>query len=198
MKRLLFACLLTPALLAAAPATPTPDLFSDKICPNATGPVRELNAEIANPETLIDRAIATARHVIEAYKICGDDMASAAASGVNPANAVTTGVEGQHLTQVRQAQFYVLIARLQRLSGYPNSAHDSLQTALDLVKTTLDWRAPSQTYYRSNNVNVGSGSSRTASIDSSAYRQNAIDIRDAALAELKLLPKSAGGTADAK
>jgi len=199
LKRILLACLIAPALLAAAP-TPAPNLFSDKVCPNATSPVRDLNVELANSATLIDDAITAARRVIDAYKTCGDGMQSEA-SGGTAATAIpntSTGVEGQHFTQVREAQYYLLVGRLQRLGSYYNSAHDSLQTALDLVKTTIEYKSASQSVYRSNNVNIGSGSSRNFADASSVYRQNAIEIRDAALAEMKLLPKSAGGAADPK
>jgi len=157
--------------------------------------VRDLNEQLANPATLVDAAIATARRFVEAYKVCGDAMQADASAGTTATAiaATTTGVEGQHFTQVRQAQYYLLIGRLQRLSENYNSSRDSLQSALDMVKTTIDWRSASQSVYRSNNVNIGSGSSRNFSTDSSVYRQNAIEIRDAALAEMKLLPKSAVG-----
>ena len=202
MKRLFLACLiLTPGLLAISPApTSTPEIFSDKVCPNATGPVREFNAQMANSNTLVDDAIAGARRVIEAYKLCGDGMQLVSSSAGNTASvpSPTQGVEGLHLTQIRRAQYCVIVGRLQRLTENFNSARDSYQTALDLVKETIDWKSPSQTVYYSNNVHVGSGSSRNPTTDFSVYRQSAIDIRDDALAEMKLLPAGAAGAPNPK
>ena len=193
MKRFVLAWLiLTPSLLAVAPVpTPTAAPFSDKVCPNATIPVREFNALMANPNTLVDQAIGSARRVIDVYKTCGDAMqlASSNPGGTNEVPSPTSGIEGFHLAQIRQAQYYVIVGRLQRLTENYNSARDSYQTALDLVKQTIDWKSPSQ--YYANNVQTGMGSMRNPTTDFSVYRQSAIDIRDDALAEMKLLPKSA-------
>jgi len=198
VKRLILACLiLTPGLLAVSPApAPSPELFSDKVCQNATIPVREFNAKVADANTLVDDAIASARRVIEAYKTCGESMQLAGNNTI--VASPTMGVEGLHLTEVRQAQYLVIIGRFQRLSESYNSARESYQAALDLVKTTIDWTTPSQSVYSSNNVRIGSGSTRNSATNYSVYRQSAIDIRDTALAEMKLLPAGVAPTPNPK
>jgi len=202
LQRIALAFCITPCLLGAAPtpkpAAPVP--FTDTVCPNATAPVRELDALLADPATLLDAAMTATQRAIAAYKACGDTMQSDASGGgsVTVATLAPTGAEGLHRVQVRQGQYYVLLGRLQRLGEYYNSARDSQQAAIDLVKATIEWQAPSQSTFRSNNVSVGAGSTHTASSVYSTWRETAIEVRDAALAEIKLLPKSAGGAAATK
>jgi hypothetical protein len=172
--------------------------FTDHACPTASQPVREFNTVSSNPDTPVDQVIAAANHVIEIYKECGAQLQSnttgSGSSGRSSAGVSSTaGAEGLHYAQVREAQFYFAIGHIQRVLGNNFSARDALQMSLDLVKETIDWKSPSQIYYRSNDVNIGSGSSLTHS-DVSNYHEAAVQIRAAANAEMAKLPKSAGGT----
>jgi hypothetical protein len=166
--------------------------FSDKLCPSATQPVREYIIQANDKNTPVDVAIATANRIIEIYRQCGTELQANATTG-NSYAAVSTnnGVEGLHYAQLHQAQYYVVIGRIQRFIGNTNSARDALQTAVDLVKETIDWKSSRQTVFRSNNVGVGSGSVSGTQTEFSVYRETAIRVRDEALAELAKLPKSA-------
>jgi hypothetical protein len=180
---------------APPPSPPPPPEFSDRICPTATQPVREYDAQTRNPDTPVDAVISTADRIIEVYKLCGNELqANSVGSGPGSTLSTTTGVEGRHYAEVRQASYYVIVGRLQRLLGNVNTARDALDTALALVKDTIDWKSSRQSIFRSNNAAMGAGSSNSAKSYYSSYRDLAIKVSDAALAELALLPKS-GGTA---
>jgi len=200
VNRLLAAFGLVALGLAPLTARAAEAEFTDHLCPTTTQPVREFNRLSSNPNSPVDQVIAAANHVIAIYKECGEQLQSNALSGANTGRStaevsVTAGAEGLHYAQVRQAQFHFAIGHIQRMLGNYFSARDALQAALDLVKVTIDWKSPTQTYYRSNDVNIGSGSSHMSTpSDISNYREAAVQIRDAAKAEMAKLPKSAGGT----
>lgn len=192
--------LLGPTILAARAADAPPP--TDANCPLATEPVKEYNTLSNDPNTPVDLVIASARRLIALYKECGTNLqSSSATSGMNKSvvNVSTnTGAEGLHYAEVRQAQFYVVTGRLERLIENYNTSHDDLDAALLLVKDVIDWRTPSMSHYSSNNVNIGSGSSHNAALDYSLYRDAALKIQDAAQLEITRLPKSAGGGGSTK
>jgi hypothetical protein len=165
--------------------------FSDRICTNATPSVRDYNAQSSNPNTPVDDILATLNKIIEAYKECATEKQTqgGTGSGGEASLQVSLGVEGMHYAQIRQAQFYYVMGKIERLLQNYNTSRDNLQNALGLVKDTIDWRTSPDTILRSNNVNVGSSSGHSATTDYSNYRESAIQIRDAALAEMALLPK---------
>jgi hypothetical protein len=165
--------------------------FSDRICTNATQSVRDYDTQSKNPNTPVDDILATLNKVVEAYRVCAAEKLTqgGTGSGGEASLQVGLGVEGMHYAQIRQAQFYYVMGRIERLLQNYNTSHDNLQTAIGLVKDTIDWRTSPDTVMRSNNVNVGSSSGHSATTDVSNYRESAIQIRDAALAEMALLPK---------
>jgi hypothetical protein len=81
---------------------------------------------------------------------------------------------------MRSAQFHVALGRLQRLLEKYDDARVQLNTAIALVKDTIDWR-----------------SSVRSAAATSFYREPAITIRDAAQAELDKLPKPAASPSPA-
>ena len=60
-----------------------------------------------------------------------------------------------------------------------SEARTTLESSLKLANDVADWRSPSQSYFGSNNVNVGSGSGHNSSVGYSNYRPTALAIRDA-------------------
>jgi hypothetical protein len=191
VKRLVVFLLLVAFAMPPSLAVAAEPPFSDKLCPAATQPVREYIVQTNDKGTPVDIVIATANRIIVIYKQCGTELQANGTTG-NSYAAVSTnnGAEGLHYAQLHQAQYYVVIGRIQRFIGNTNSARDALQTAVDLAKETIEWKSPRQTTYRSNNVAVGSGSVSGAQTESSVYRDTAIKVRDDALAELAKLPKS--------
>ncbi|GAC1425281.1 MAG: hypothetical protein NVSMB64_32340 [Candidatus Velthaea sp.] len=170
---------LGPARVAAA------DVFSDRLCPRASAPVTAYAALAKNADSAVDSVIAAARDAAAAYEICGrEDLAAGA-------------TEALHYTQVREAQFYVAIGRLQRLTDARDEARKTLQTAIDLTKDSIGWTTSSQSVYRSNNVGVGSGSVRGGSILPSMYHDNAVAIRDAATREIEKISGASSPSAAA-
>jgi hypothetical protein len=186
---------LVPTLALGVEPKPKPSqapiVFSDKVCPNATQPVRDFDAQTANPDTPVDVVIATGSRIIEVYRECVQEkLSNPTGQGAISALSIDIGIEGAHYGQVRQAQYYVVIGRLQRLLGNTNTARDDLEAALKLVKDTIEWRASSQAVSTSNNVNRGGSSGRSSfGSDYSNYRQGALDIQKDAQTEFALLPK---------
>jgi tetratricopeptide (TPR) repeat protein len=175
---------LAPALLLAlasfgsvAAAAPPP--FSDRVCPEATVPVRTHDTAISNPNTSVDEAIAADARVSDAYDRCASDK-------------LTSGsFEAAHYAQLRSAQYHYELGHWQGLVGNANLAREQYQMAIKMVNVIIDWQATSQPYYQSNDVNVGSGSVRNAAPLGSDYKQAAIEVRDAsvkALAGLTVSP----------
>jgi hypothetical protein len=191
---------LVPTLALGVEAKPKPSqapiVFSDKVCPNATQSVRDFDAQTASPDTPVDVVIATGNRIIEVYRECVQEkLSNPTGQGAISALSIDVGIEGAHYGQVRQAQYYVVIGRLQRLLGNTNTARDDLQEALKLVKDTIEWRASSQSVSTSNNINRGGSSARSSyGSDYSNYRQGALDIQKDAQAELDLLPKALNST----
>jgi hypothetical protein len=166
--------LLSLGLLASGPAVAA-DVFSDRLCPRASAPVTSYATLSKNENSSVDSVIVAAREAIAAYELCGKEDLAGGAS------------EGLHYTQVRQAQFYVAIGRLQRLTNLRDDARKSLQTAIDLTKDSIDWTSSSQTIFRSNNAGVGSGSTHAGAVLPSTYHDGAVTIRDAAKVEIDRL-----------
>ncbi len=166
--------LLTLGLAGPGPAGAA-DVFSDKLCPRASAPVTSYTTLAKNNDSTVDSVIGAAQEAIKAYELCGMEDLSGGA------------IEGRHYTQVREAQFYVAVGRLQRLTDARDDARKSLQTAIDLTKESIDWTTAAQNVYRSNNVNVGSGSGRGGPKLPSNYHDTAVSIRDAANVEMQQL-----------
>lgn len=161
----------------SAPPAQAAEVFSDKLCPRASGPVTAYATLAKNNDSTVDSVIAAANDAIRAYDICAsEDLAGGA-------------VEGRHYVQTREAQFYVGMGRLQRLSDQPDSARKSLQAAIDLTKETIDWTTAAQNVYRSNGLG-GSGSTRGGPPEKSNYHDSAVAVRDAVKIELDLLVAS--------
>jgi|GEM_PF-940026 len=167
--------------------------FSDLICPNATEPVREFEMQRRAQPPVVDHLISAAKKAIDAYDRCASTKLTEGEATVGLPNQTTqysndSGFERQHYANLRAAQYYMSIGRLHRLLERFDLARSSYRSALELAKKTVDWQSPGQVTYRSNNGNLGSGSVRKPSSSFSAYRNDAIAIRDAALAELARLP----------
>jgi hypothetical protein len=182
---------LSSILVAAVPAR-AQSKFSDLICPNATEPVREFEFERRKQPPVIDRWIAAAKKAIAAYDQCALLKLTEGEAKVGLPNQTTqfstdSGAERQHYANLRSAQYYVIVGRLHRFLERYDLAREADQTALELVKNTIEWQSASEVTYRSNNVNIGTGSVRKPSTTASFYRHDAIGIRDAALAELARL-----------
>jgi len=173
--------------------------FSDLICLNATEPVREFEMERRTQPPSVDRLIGAAKKAIEAYDRCASAKLTEGEASTGLPNQTTqyssdSGVERQHYANLRSAQYHMSIGRLHRLLERYDLARASYQTAIELVKNTIDWQASSQVSYRSNNGNLGSGSVHKPGTTYSGYRNDAIAIRDAALAELARLPALEGAS----
>jgi len=195
VKRLLaFALGLAAFVVVPGIACAADNGFSDRICPNATQLVRDYNTQSAKSDTPVDDILATLNKVVAAYKTCAGEKLTQGGTmgGAEASLQVGLGVEGMHYAQIRQAQFYYVMGKIERLLQNFNTSRDDLQNALSLVKDTIDWRTSPDNVLRSNNVNVGSSSSHSATTDFSNYRESAMQIRDSTLAELALLPKPPG------
>jgi hypothetical protein len=164
---------------AAAPANDPATTFSDALCPATTEPVRKYYALGADPNTTVDDFLAQIKKVIDAYELCRSEKIS---------NGSTR--ESQW-AETRLAQFHYSAGHMQRLTDQTADAKKSLDTALDLANDVANWTPPTQSFYRSNNVNVGSGSSHNATSDRSVYYDSAVSIRDAITKELALLANPA-------
>jgi hypothetical protein len=166
---------------SVAAAAPQP--FSDPTCPEATSAVRAHDLAISNPNTSVDDAIAADVRVSDAYDRCASEK-------------LTSGsFETAHYAQLRSAQYHYELGHWQGLVGNVNLARDQYQTAIKLVQTIIDWQAPSQQYYQSNDVNVGSGSVRNAAPLGSNYKEAAIEVRDASQKALAALTAPAASPA---
>jgi len=201
---LALASLLTLGAVVSAPApSSAQSKFSDIICPNATEPVREYEGERHDQPPAVDRLIAAAKKAIAAYDDCASlklTEGEATAGRQNQATAISTdsSAEREHYANLRSAQYYVTIGRLHRYLERFDLARSSYQAALELLKGAIEWQSPAQVNFRSNNINIGMGTLRKPSTSYSAYRTDAIAIRDVALAELARLPsleKASGATA---
>jgi hypothetical protein len=161
---------------------PAAEPYSDRLCPEATQPIRDHDAKIANPNTGVDDAIAATARVADAYDRCATEKLA------------SNLVENAHYAQLRSAQYHYEIGHWQGLLGNKGLARDQYQASLKLVKIIIDWQASTTPYYQSNTVNVGAGSSHDATADASNYREAAIEVRDAsqkAIAALDAPPPAA-------
>jgi hypothetical protein len=194
-RTLAFALIVSGLVFVPAIARAADNGFSDRICTNATQVVRDYNTLSGKPDTPVDDVIASLNKVIEAYKACAAEKQIQGGTQTGQATLqVGLGVEGMHYAQIRQAQFYYVMGRIERLLENYNTARDNFQSALALVKDTIEWKTSPDTVTRSNNVNIGSSSGHSATTDYSNYRESAIQIRDATQAEIARLPKPAAAT----
>jgi hypothetical protein len=160
----------TPA--AASAAAPV----SDSICMQATKPVNDYFEKTKDPATTIETAITFAQNVVDAYDLCA---AESLADG---------GLDNVHYAELWSARYEYVIGGWQHLDGNDGLARVALQRAVKLTQEIIDWRPPAQTVYRSNDVNMGSGSAHNAGADSlSRFHDDALKVRDAAVKSLALL-----------
>jgi len=145
--------------------------YSDQLCPRAAAPVTKFTALANNNDTTVVAAIDAANEAIAAYKICSSEFL---------ANGAT---EFRHYADVRQAQFAYEIGHFQRLTDEKIAAKQSLASAIDLTKETIDWTSGAQNVYRSNGTS-GSGSTHAGPARPSTYHDTAVAVRDAAQKEL--------------
>lgn len=148
--------------------------FSDPLCPRAAAPVSKFTALASNNDTTVVAVINAANEAIAAYKICSSEFL---------ANGAT---EFRHYADVRQAQFTFEIGHFQRLTDDKVAAKQSLASAIDLTKETIDWTSGAQSVYRSNGTG-GSGSTHAGPARPSTYHDTAVAVRDAAQKELDAL-----------
>jgi uncharacterized membrane protein YhiD involved in acid resistance len=192
MCRATVACVLTLCFLsiAAYDARAAEDVFSDTTCPSATVPVRSFNALRKDQSTTVDSMIVALRKIMDVYDVCAAERLTDSAEALESAGlGVGHGVEGSHYAQVREAQFAVVLGRLYRVLEDFGDARSALERAKKLLEPTIEFKESTQTARRSNNVHIGSSSAHRASSDFSNYREAALQIRDAAQAELARLPK---------
>jgi hypothetical protein len=192
MSRAIRTCLLAlgfGALLGASSVPPV-EAFSDLVCPGATEPVRAFNALKRDQSTPVDAMIASLKRIMETYDRCAVERFTDNAEAIDEVTlSVGRGIEGAHYAKVRSAQFAVVLGRLYRLLEEYGAARASFERANALVESTIEFKQSTQTAYRSNNIHVGASSSHRASSDTSNYREAALQIREAARAELARLPK---------
>jgi len=180
------------ASISASAARAAEDVFSDSVCPRATEPVRAFNALRKDQSTTVDAMIASLKKIMEIYDSCAAERLTDSAEVLEFATlGVGHGVEGSHYAQVREAQFAVVLGRLERLIEDYAGARSAFERATKLVEATIAFKESTQTANRSNNVHMGSASAHRTSSDFSNYREAALQIRDSAQAELGRLPKAA-------
>ena len=166
----------TPA--AAGAAAPV----SDSMCVQATKPVNDYFEKTKDPATPLDTVIALAQNVVDAYDFCA---AQSLADG---------GLDNVHYAELWSARYEYVIGGWQHLAGNDGLAREALQRAVKLTQEIIDWRPPAQMIYRSNDVNMGSGSLHNAGADSlSRFHDDALKVRDAAVKSLSLLSAPAAG-----
>jgi hypothetical protein len=169
--------------LPAPTATATP--FADAVCPTAVPDVQKYEAMIANQDTPVDDAIATAKATFDLYQSCASAKLS---------NHL---VEQSHYATLRAAQFLVAAGHWQRLIEANDAARTAFQTAMTMLGPIIDWDRGNQPSGLSNNntptnVNEHSDPGTLHSGVGSApslFHDQAVKVRDFAAAELALLPK---------
>ena len=152
------------ALLAVELPANAKTLAGDAVCPNATPYAQQYQDQAADGNTPVDDFAATIAKAIDAYDACASRM------------VVSGSVEGRHYAEMRQAQFRVAQGRLFRLLERYDEARTSLQSAFALLKDSIEWRSPGR------------------NPSDSRYKEPSLLIKQAAQAELDLLPKP-GATA---
>ena len=120
--------------------------FSDPLCTDAAKPVTAYNVLTKDPNTTLDAAIAGAQSIVDAYNQCA---AEALRDGSTPK------LQYAHLSA---AQYMYVIGGWQHLGGNDDLARSQWEASLKLAQDIIDWQPMSQTYYSSNDVNVGSDS----------------------------------------
>jgi hypothetical protein len=156
---------------------PTPN---DSLCPAARPYVAKYVEQTANSNTPVADIVATMNEAISNFDRCAGshDLGSSA-------------IRRQY-AQVRSAQFHVSLGRLQRLLGENDSARTQFEIAIGLLKETIGWRdLPDATRDGASPARGDAVGWVKSSPETSQYRDVAIVVRDAALAELDKLPKAA-------
>jgi len=141
-------------------------IAGDTVCPNATPYAQQYQDQAADENTPVDDFLTTIAKAIDAYDSCSLRMVTSAS------------IEGRHYAEMREAQFRVAQGRVFRLLERYDEARTSLRSAIALLKDALEWRSPGR-----------------APADS-RYKEPSLLIKQAAQAELDLLPKP-GATATA-
>src|SRR5665213_689473 len=165
------------AFLAANQSVRAQDAAAtDALCPAAMPYVAKYVEQIADANTPIADLVATIDGAISAYDRC---------AGFQGLGSSTTG---RQYAELRSAQFHVVVGRLQRRLGEYDDARSQMLMAIALVKEEIEWRdlPPASPVSMGNGFGWFKNSPVT-----SRYREIAIAVRDAALAELETLPKQA-------
>ena len=187
--KLLSVFLFSAAAIAPAAAGAAAPTFSDRICTSATQPVIDYTTQVQNLTARVDDLIVLAEKVVTAYDQCAADKAS------DNGNDVTSYphedlVETMHYAQLQSARYRYAIGHMQLvyMQRY-DEARSEFTSGLKLVNDIIEWRSPAQSYFSSNDVNVGSGSSHNTE-NYSNYRTGAMAVRDAIQKELDVLNKA--------
>ena len=161
--------------------------FSDVLCPTATAPVRQFNAMLKKPDTPAETVAGEAALAALTYDECGKQAQS------------DRKLDVLHYSMVQAAKMRVVQGRILIDLDETDSAKTVLTRARDGAAEVVNWRRSAQDVYRSNDENVGSGSTHNSDATGySAYRNDALLVRDAAAAELAKLTATPSPTSTAK
>jgi len=153
------------------------------MCTDASQPVTDYNKLAKDPDTTLDAAITGAQRVVDAYNKCASEALR---------DGSTPKLQYAHLTA---AQYMYVIGGWQHLGGNDDLARTQWEASMKIAQEIIDWQPMSQTYYSSNDVNVGSDSQHNPQGNGhSQYLGAATAVRDA---DQKALA-SIGGPAQAK
>jgi hypothetical protein len=159
---------------------------SDGICTEATAPMRAYSDKAKNPNTSLDEATELAQKVVDAYDACAADKLSRGQ------------VENLQYAHLWAARYEYVVGGWQHLGENDGLAKVAYDRAIKLCQDIIDWHPDSQNWYASNDVNVGSGSSHNSYANGySKFRQDAIEVRDAANKAIALLKKPTAAAAPA-
>ncbi len=194
MKHVLIAVVaasLTYSLPVAVRAAAQDD-YMDRICPEATGQVREWNVKTKDPSTSAKDAIEMAQKLVAVYLKCADEkqrFSGSSSGNYTVSVSDNTGAERAHYAQLRAAQYEYSLGRLLASLQRDDDAREAFKKVVKLTTDIIDWRAPALGSYSSNSIAVGSGTWHDPKSGVSDYRGPAITIRDGTLAQIDKLPK---------
>jgi hypothetical protein len=174
---LAFAAVLGTYALAVVPsiASAATPAYTDALCPGAVPDVTAFNNDALAKDyaKLVTDAQATAN----AYHICTVDARASTGLPVEPT---------VNYDQTREAQFLVVLGKLQVATGKSADAVASFKTALALATDVAQWMPDAESWTASNGLG-GNSSSRNTDRQPSQYKEAAVAIQAAANAELAKL-----------